>query len=202
MKQKLFLHVCCGPCATAVIERLKPDYDILAYFFNPNIAPFSEYNKRLDSFYKVVKSDLLKVDHIAEEYSEEEYIQEHKKWLDFISTIGNPLDFREGSERCSLCFRYRLNAAMIKAKSLGYSLIATTLSIGPMKHVDDINRQGVELAKKYNLTFLDVNFRKKGGWNRSVELSKQLNLYRQNYCGCEFSKVEVLEKIKKENKKI
>ncbi len=205
MKPKVLLHVCCGPCSTAVIERLKPDYDILAYFYNPNISPFREYALRLDSFYKVVNSDILRVKYIAEEYSFEQYVEEHKKWVQFISKIGNPLDFEEGSERCNQCFYYRLEHAAIKAKELGISMLATSLSIGPMKHVDEINRIGLGIGKKYGLKFLDINFRKKGGWNRSIELSKALNLYRQDYCGCEFSKVERIlwerNKQKNQNKK-
>lgn len=166
---KLLLHVCCAPCSTHVIEELKKDYDITLFFYNPNVEPIEEYNKRLKNAEKLAKE--LDLPLIVGDY-------DNKEWHDAIK--GHEQD-KEGGERCNLCFKFRLE----KTAELAEELFTTTLTVSPYKNHEIINKIGKNISEN----FLESNFKKEDGYKHSIELSKKHNLYRQHYCGCLFSKI-------------
>lgn len=174
-KKKLLLHSCCGPCSTVCIERLKDDFDLTVFYFNPNIFPREEYEKRKENQKKVCK--YFKIPFIDGDYDEE-------KWLNFVKGLENE---KEGGKRCRKCFYYRLEETAIKAKDGDYDIFGTTLTVSPHKSTAIINEVGSEIEKKYGIIYLEESFKKKDGYLRSINLSKELSLYRQNYCGCRFS---------------
>lgn len=182
-KLRLLLHSCCGPCSTAVIERLLPDYDITVFFYNPNITDPNEYEKRLTSQLMVIDyfnknlSPENKIDFIEGRYDPDEYFK----------LVSGYEEEKEGGRRCSLCFDMRLEETAIIAKEKGFDTFTTTLTVSPHKSYDIISQIGKSLSEKYKVDYLDGNFKKKDGFKRSIELSKEMNLYRQNYCGCQFS---------------
>ncbi|MDR0885067.1 MAG: epoxyqueuosine reductase QueH [Clostridiales Family XIII bacterium] len=185
-KPKLLLHSCCGPCSTSVTERLLRDYDVTIYFYNPNITDKEEYDKRLEAQLKFIDGynaspDKIDTIHFIEgPWDVEEfyrYVRNHEKDL-------------EGGERCNLCMRMRLEKTAGVALVGGFQAFTTTLSVSPHKNHAEILKVGTALAIKYQLTFIPDDFKKKDGYKRSIELSKKYGLYRQNYCGCEFSKWE------------
>lgn len=171
----LFLHICCGPCATAVINRLKEDYEITGFFYNPNIYPKEEYQRRLEAVKKLVQK--CKIELLTQEYEHELFLGEVKGWED------EP----EGGNRCRICYRLRLKKSALQAKELGFAVLASTLTTGPNKNAGAINQIGREVSAPLRIDFLDADWKKNNGFKQSVELSKQLGLYRQHYCGCEFS---------------
>ncbi len=175
MRKRLLLHSCCGPCSTIVISILKENYDVDVFFYNPNIYPFDEYEKRYNEEVKVCKN--LEVNLIKAEYDDEDYYK-------FVS--GHEGD-KEGGDRCRMCFEYRLNKSAIYAKEHGYDVFATTLSVSPHKNTLIINEVGNSISQIYDIEFLADNFKKKDGYKKSIILSNQMGLYRQNYCGCKYS---------------
>ncbi|HZX10746.1 MAG TPA: epoxyqueuosine reductase QueH [Acidobacteriota bacterium] len=175
-KPKVLLHICCGPDSTAVYERLDPQYEVIGYFHNPNIYPEKEYEKRAHNALKAGKE--LGFEVLVPEYNP-------KEWLKAVKGLEKE---PEGGKRCEKCFRFNLEATAKKALELGISFFTTTLTISPHKSSDTIFKIGRGLAEEYGIVFLDINFNKKDGFKRSVELSKQMGLYRQKYCGCSFSK--------------
>jgi ribonuclease HII len=174
-KPKLLLHACCAPCATSVIERLKPNYEIEVFFYNPNIHPKREYNIRLDEIKRLCRHHKIKL-----------YIGEYdtKRW--FKITKNYKFE-KEGEKRCYLCYGLRILETAKLANKLGFDYFTTTLSVSPLKKYNKIKRIGEILADKFNLQFKNTDFKKQDGFKRSVELSKQFNFYRQNYCGCVYS---------------
>lgn len=175
MKQKLLLHACCGPCATFVIESLKDEFDISVFFYNPNIYPAQEYEKRLSAIKKFC--DDKKVHLIEGNYN-------HEGWLNMVKGLENE---PEGGERCVSCFELRLCVAADFASENGFDIFTTTLSVSPHKNFKSISQIGKELEKECGIRFLDRDFKKDDGFKRSIELSKEHSLYRQDYCGCEFA---------------
>ncbi|MFH1773410.1 MAG: epoxyqueuosine reductase QueH [Methanobacteriota archaeon] len=169
-KPKLLLHVCCAPCSTHVIETLK-EFDIVAYFYNPNIHPAEEYKLRLKNLKK------LGVTFVEGKYDVDAW---------FRATRGYENE-PEGGARCEICYRLRMGETAMFAKKKGYDYFATTLTISPHKSARAINSIGEELSKKYGVKFYSADFKKKNGFKKSVELSKKYELYRQRYCGCVFS---------------
>lgn len=178
LKPKLLLHVCCAPCATEVIQRLKKDYLLTLFFSNSNIHPEEEYILRLNNA-KII-ADGLNI-----ELAEDDY--EPEKWEDFVSKIKNHETLPEGEERCTQCFTFRLEQTARFAKEFNFDIFATTLTISPYKSHVLINKIGSELSKKHNIKFLDADFKKQDGFKKSIELSRKYNLYRQKYCGCRYS---------------
>lgn len=172
--KKLLLHSCCAPCSTAVIERLKDDFDITIFYYNPNIQPREEYEKRLSEQKRLL--GILKIPFIEGEYEE----------IAFEKISCGLENVKEGGARCYKCFEMRLGKTFEVAKEKGFDMFATTLSVSPMKNAKWINEIGQRLETD-NLLFLESDFKKKDGYKRSIELSKQFNLYRQHYCGCLFS---------------
>lgn len=169
---KLLLHVCCGPCGTAVIERLARDYSVTAYWFNPNIQPAEEYALRLEAAMKVAAEFAVAMP--REEGGEE----------GFATLAAGLEDLPEGGERCLRCYELRLRRAMQYAHENGFDHVACTLSISPHKLAEQINEIGTRLAGEFGLRFLAEDFKQQGGFSRSVELSRALRIYRQKYCGC------------------
>lgn len=173
----VLLHICCAPCAIACVERLREDgYKVTGYFYNPNIQPLKEYKKRYSEVVRL--SELMGFELHAGDY-------DPLRWFEEIRGLE---DEPEGGRRCEVCYRLRLEETAALAKKLGIGQFTTTLSVSPHKYFDKIRYIGEELAKSYKLVFLPYDFKKKDGFKRSVELSRKYNLYRQNYCGCVFSK--------------
>lgn len=170
-KPKLLLHCCCAPCSSAVIEKLKEYFDITYLYFNPNIFPENEYVLRREQFEKLG----VKVIDIG---------YEHNKFLDLVKGMENE---SEGGRRCNVCIAMRMDKAFEYAKSHNFDIVTTTLSISPHKNAEFINLTGENLEKKYKIKYLHADFKKENGFLRSTQIAKQVNMYRQNYCGCEFS---------------
>jgi len=175
-KRRLLLHVCCAPDATVGFERLGPEYDLTAFFYNPNIHPKAEYELRKSELERLCQE--MGVPYVSAPYDPE-------RW--FALTRGLEWEPEKG-RRCDICFRMRLEATAQKAVELGIDLIAAVLTVSPHKLAERINAIGAEVAGKYGIEYLPTNLKKKDGFKRSVELSKQFKLYRQDYCGCIYSK--------------
>ncbi len=178
----LLLHSCCAPCSSYVLEYLSRYFDLTVFYYNPNISPAEEYEKRASELERLVSDMTFEhpVRVIRGRYDPERYY-EAAKGLE---------DAPEGGERCRRCFRLRLDEAAKTAKELGISLFTTTLTISPLKDADLLNRIGEEAAERYGISFLPSDFKKRNGYLRSIELSKEYHLYRQNFCGCIYSKNE------------
>ncbi len=174
-RPKLLLQVCCIGCGAYVSTLLKKDYRITLYFYNPNIYPEAEYHKRLAETRKFARKLGLKL--LVGKYH-------HAQWLESVK--GHEMDPEKGA-RCVICYRDRLTAAAQVAKQLKFRYFASTLTISPHKMASAISQIGNELSKEYKVKFLDRDFKKQDGFKKSVELSRGLGLYRQDYCGCEFS---------------
>ena len=175
-RKKCLLQICCAPDATVVVERLRNDYDITGYFYNPNIHPEEEYRLRADEMVRLASEMDFPV--VIGPYDAE-------RWFELTSELkGEP----EGGERCLVCFQMRLEGAARFAADHNFDLFTTVLTVSPHKNAEKINAMGASIAKKYGVPFLEENFKKKDGFKRSIELSKEYNLYRQNYCGCIYSK--------------
>lgn len=175
-KPKLLLHACCAPCSSYCIERLKEFFDITVFFYNPNMDTLEEYNLRSDEQVRLCKE--LGVDYFISDYDSQS----------FASAIVGKEDCVEGGERCSICYALRLKKTAEFAKDNGFDYFTTSLTISPLKDAYRLNQIGKSLEQQLGVNFLPSDFKKKGGYQRSIELSKQYDLYRQNYCGCIYSK--------------
>lgn len=185
-KPRLLLHSCCGPCSTACIERIASDYNITIYFYNPNITDKNEYERRKASQIDYIKAynssytNVNKIDFVEGTYDPWNFVKSAEKFKD------EP----EGGKRCGICFEMRLSETAQYASMHEYDVFGTTLTVSPHKDYPLISHIGKKLSSTYGIGFLDIDFKKKDGFKRSVELSKEYNLYRQNFCGCEYSKWE------------
>lgn len=176
----LLLHACCAPCSSYCLEYLSQHFSITVLFYNPNISPAEEYQKRVDEIRRLI-SELPaknKISLIEGRYLPEEF---------YNSVKGLELE-PEGGKRCPVCFELRLREAALTAKKLGFDYFTTTLSISPLKDAEKLNDIGKMLSDEYGVAYLYSVFKKKNGYKRSIELSREYNLYRQNFCGCVFSK--------------
>jgi len=170
---KVLLHVCCSVCAASVVERLREEgFKVTCFFYNPNIHPREEYEKRLDSFLEVTRR--MELRYIVGEYEVGKWWEEIKGWE----------KEKEGGRRCEICFRLRLEKTWAVFKKGEFSCFATTLTVSPHKNAEVINRIGKSLS---SLHFLSRDFKKREGFKRSMALAREWNLYRQTYCGCVFS---------------
>ncbi len=178
--QTLLLHSCCAPCSSYVIEILSNYFQITVFYYNPNISPFIEYQKRVEEQKKFIKSlkTKYKVKFIESDYDHENYL----KLVEGLETV------KEGGVRCFKCYEQRLEKTAIFAKKEGFDYFCTTLSVSPYKNAQKLNEIGEILEQKYQVKYLYSDFKKNNGYKRSIELSKTYNLYRQDYCGCKFSK--------------
>lgn len=182
IKPKLLLHSCCAPCSSYCLEFLYEHFDITVLFYNPNITEDAEYYMRENELERLVNSmnenynagiKLIKASYNSEE---------------FLNAVKGYEACKEGGDRCRICFALRLNEAAKVASEGGFDFFTTTLTISPLKNAALLNELGEEIASKYGIDFLPSDFKKNNGYKRSIELSKEYNLYRQNYCGCIFSK--------------
>ena len=182
-KRTVLLHSCCGPCSTTCIERLLPDYKVTVFFYNPNITDREEYERRREAqikFLQAYNEKLSEEDRV--EFIEGEYLPD-----DFFEVCSGFSNEPEGGRRCTECFRLRMERTAQVALKTGNSMFGTTLTVSPHKNYMLISAIGAELERVYGVEFLDVDFKKKAGFQRSIQMSKEYGLYRQNYCGCVYS---------------
>lgn len=184
-KPKLLLHSCCGPCSTAVLERVAEEYEVTLFFYNPNITDPEEYERRKEAQLQVLEHHRRK--HSGQEVSCVEGAYDPELFFEAVTGLEQE---PEGGRRCTECFRLRLRETARQAKRMGISFFGTTLSVSPHKNYNLICQIAGEFEEEGQLGFLRQDFKKKAGFQRSVALSKEYGLYRQNYCGCSFSKWE------------
>ncbi len=179
-RPSLLLHACCAPCSSYVLEYLSSYFDITVLYYNPNISPESEYFTRANELLRLISElpEASGVKAVTAPYSPDDF-DEIAKGLESVP---------EGGSRCFKCYRLRLEYSASYAKDNGFDYFTTTLSISPHKNAEVLNSIGAELADKYGIPYLFSDFKKKNGYRRSCELSEQYGLYRQNYCGCIYSK--------------
>lgn len=175
-RKKLLLHICCAPDASVVVERLRDEYDITGFFYNPNVHPQAEYGLRASETIKLAGKMAFP---LAPAPYDPDYWFEQVRGMEQLP---------EKSHRCRICMQIRLEKTAQYAHEKNFDLFTTVLSVSPHKDAALINFIGQTLAKKHHISFLEANFKKKDGFKRSLELTKEYNLYRQNYCGCIFSK--------------
>lgn len=174
---KLLLHSCCAPCSSACLERLKDHFSITVLYYNPNIGSDEEYQKRKAEQIRLLKetgwAEILDCDYDKSAFDE---------------MVKGYESEPERGKRCYLCYQLRLDKTGQTAKEQGFTYFATTLTLSPLKNTDWLNEIGEEVAGRYGVNYLFSDFKKKGGYQRSIQLSKEYGLYRQDFCGCEFSK--------------
>lgn len=184
-RKSLLLHSCCAPCSSAVLEQLQKVFEITVFYYNPNISEETEYRKRVAEQKRLIE---------ALEQKEPEFpiavIEGAYEPQEFYRVAKGLEECPEGGERCFRCYALRLEKTAQLAKEKGYDYFTTTLTISPLKNAGKLNAIGEEMGKKYGTAFLPSDFKKKDGYKRSIELSREYDLYRQDFCGCAFSKAE------------
>ncbi len=175
----LLIHSCCAPCSSYVLEYLSEYFMITIFYYNPNIYPESEYTKRILEQQKLIRDMKFRypVSFLAGKYDKEK----------FYEMAAGMEDLKEGGARCMKCYELRLAETARQAVAGKFDYFTTTLSISPMKNAQKLNEIGVRVGEEYGVKYLVSDFKKKNGYKRSIELSKEYGLYRQDYCGCEFS---------------
>jgi len=173
----LLLHSCCGPCSTIALERLGERFAVTVYFYNPNIHPAAEYQRRLDAQKTVAER-------LRTRYPLRLIVPDSYNPAPFAAAVKGLEAEPEGGARCAACFTFRLEQTAQRAKAEGFDYFATALSAGPTKDATLLNKIGADLEEAYHISYLPADFKKQGGHQRSVALAKELGLYRQNYCGC------------------
>lgn len=176
----LLLHSCCAPCSSYTLEYLSRYFSITVFYFNPNISPKAEFDKRFAEQKRLIEALPAenKISLICGDYNYDEFLN-----------IARGYELvPEGGERCFRCYRMRLEKTAELAKQKGFDYFCTTLSISPLKNSQKINEIGFDVAEKYGVKWLPSDFKKREGYKRSIELSREYDLYRQNFCGCVFSK--------------
>lgn len=179
-KKRILLHSCCAPCSSHVISCLTDYFDITILYYNPNIEPYTEYKKRKEEEIRFIQEfpHTNKIDIMDCDYDNDLY---HEK-------VKGLEEERERGKRCTICFQLRLEYTARLAKANNYDYFGTTLTVSPYKNASLLNSIGKDLAEKYNIKYLYSDFKKKNGYKHSIELSNKYHLYRQNYCGCIYSK--------------
>ena len=179
-RPRLLLQSCCGPCSSYVLEALTPYFRVTVLYYNPNIQPRAEYDLRLENQRKIIAAlptpsavDILECDYDGEKYD---------------AAVKGLEAEPEGGARCTVCFRLRLEETAKRASELGYDWFCTTLTVSPHKDAERLNQIGRTLGERYGVPFLPSDFKKREGYKRSIQLSKEYELYRQDYCGCLYSK--------------
>ena len=186
-RPRLLLHSCCAPCSSYCLEYLKKYFDITVFYYNPNISIREEYEMRAAEARRlagIMNSKGKPVDFVLGRWNSE----------DFFARVKGYETAPEGGERCRICFEMRLMESALYAKENGYDYYTTTLTISPLKNAAVLNEIGEECGRKCGVEFLPSDFKKREGYKRSIELSKEYGLYRQNYCGCIFSKSAIANK--------
>lgn len=181
----LLIHACCAPCSSYVLEYLSQYFHIIILYYNPNITSVEEYNYRLSEEKRLIDELPVKypVKLIAGDYNPESF-------FDAVKGLERE---PEGGKRCEVCFELRLREAAEKCREIGADYFLTTLTISPLKNAELINSIGEKLAEEYGVKYLPSDFKKKNGYKRSIELSREYDLYRQNYCGCVFSRNKTVD---------
>ena len=179
-KEKLLLHACCAPCSSYVLEYLKNQYDITVFYYNPNITESAEYEKRVSEIKRFISE--------APFTQEVKLVEGRYDPESFLEIAKGLEDEPERGARCYKCYELRMNEAAHFAKENGYDIYTTTLSISPHKNATWLNEIGARLSEEIGIAYLYSDFKKKNGYARSIQLSKEYNLYRQDFCGCVFSK--------------
>ena len=177
---RLLLHSCCAPCSSYCLEYLSQYFEITVLYYDPNIYPEEEFRKRAEEVRRLISEMRFKnpVSFVVDDYNHDE----------FFNAVKGLENAPEGGERCFICYRLRLERAARYAAEHGFDYFCSTLSISPLKNAQKLNEIGAELSEIYKVPNLPNDFKKKGGYLRSIELSKEYGLYRQNYCGCVYSK--------------
>ena len=178
---KLLLHVCCAPCSSYCLEYLMPYFDITVFYANSNIDDKAEYEYRRDESRRLTAE-------MSQEGKVLPWVEGHYDSTHFHELVKGHEKDKEGGERCGICFEMRLEEAAAFASANGFDYYTTSLSISPLKNAERLYEIGSKVGSRYDIMYLPSDFKKKGGYRRSVELSKEHNLYRQNYCGCSYSK--------------
>ena len=179
MKEKLLLHSCCAVCSSHVIYVLAKDYDLSIFYYNPNIWPIEEYEHR-----KKEQIRLLRIAPFCSDVTYYDMDYDHQEYLEAVKGLESE---KEGGLRCNECFRLRLEKTALFAKEHNFDMFCTTLTVSPHKNSEVINRIGSDLANQYGIKWLESNFKKKDGYLHSTQLAKEYDLYRQDFCGCEFA---------------
>ena len=194
---RLLLHACCAPCSSYCLEYLRQFFDITVFFYNPNIMNEPEYRKRVEEEKRLINEYNRQVDTGDFEGMNSdkgarriEIIEGDYIVKDYLDAVKGLESCPEGGDRCTKCFKLRLEESAKIAKEKGFEFFTTTLTISPLKDADRLNRIGQEMGEKYGVEFLPSDFKKKEGYKRSIELSHKFDLYRQDFCGCEFSRLE------------
>ena len=188
-KKSLLLHSCCAPCSSAVLEKLQEIFEITVFYYNPNISEDTEYRKRVEEQKRLIEAFNRKKPDCIIKIIDGDYEPQ-----EFYAIAKGLENCPEGGERCFKCYALRLEKTARLAKELKFDYFTTTLTISPLKNAGKLNEIGEEMALKYETSFLPSDFKKKEGYKRSIELSKEYDLYRQNFCGCAFSKAESLKR--------
>lgn len=175
-KKKLLLHTCCAPCSPHVVDLLSREFEVSAFFYNPNIYPLKEYELRLNEIKQFLR--VLPVELIEGEYDSDQW----------FSRVEGMEQEKEGGKRCQVCFRMRLEKTALVAQEKGFHYFTTTLSVSPHKNAQIINQIGRDIPATAGVAFYEGDFKKGDGFKKSCELSKKHGFYRQNYCGCIYSK--------------
>lgn len=187
----LLMHSCCAPCSSYCLSYLAEYFSITILYYNPNISPKKEYDKRVQEQIRLIQE--LPVRHKIS-FVQGKYDPEH-----FYEMAKGLEDIPEGGVRCFGCYKMRQREAAIYAKKHGFDYFTTTLSVSPHKNAQKLNEIGLLLEKEYGVSYLVSDFKKRGGYLKSIEYSKEFGLYRQNYCGCEFSKRQAESEKSKQN---
>ncbi len=204
---KLLLHACCAPCSSYCLEYLRQYFDVTVFFYNPNITSDGEYKKRVEEEKRLISEynrqveegsfDRMNSDERARKI---EIIEGEYDPKDFYDAVKGYEDCKEGGKRCRKCFELRLKESARIAAERGFKYLTTTLTISPLKNADVLNEVGEQAAVEAGVVFLPTDFKKKNGYKRSIELSQMFGLYRQDFCGCSFSKAQ--RELEKQSKDI
>lgn len=219
--RKLLLHSCCAPCSSYCMEYLREYFQITVFYYNPNITEISEYKRRVQEEKKLIQKYNEQVQLYKKKYPDMEQegevmtfpsgisISQHTNMIEIMEGDYEPELFLkmakglencpEGGERCFACYELRLRKTALMAAELGFDLFTTTLTISPLKNAEKLNEIGRKVAAEYGISFLPSDFKKKNGYKRSIELSHLYELYRQDYCGCGFSKAERMQQLSQED---
>ena len=207
-RKKLLLHSCCAPCSSYVLEYLREYFDITVFFYNPNISNGVEYEKRLQEEKRLIEAYNVQVEsgnfenmNSTENASTIKIMDVGYEPSEFYEAIKGYEQCKEGGERCYKCFELRLGKSAKIAKEGGFDYFTTTLTISPLKNADWLNEIGRLEGEKEGVLFLPSDFKKKDGYKRSIQLSRNFELYRQDFCGCGFSKAEMEERRKMQEEK-
>ena len=197
----LLLQCCCAPCSSACLERLRECFKVTVFYYNPNISERAEYEKRKAEEKRLIAAYNRQVDeqdftgmHSTAAANRIEILDCDYDGQAYEDAVKGFESCPEGGDRCTRCFALRLGKTAETAKKNGFDYFSTTLTISPLKNADKLNAIGQEMQERYGVAFLPSDFKKKDGYKRSIELSKEFDLYRQNYCGCKYSRGQSFHK--------